>query len=169
MSTILPALSVLFAVVATAVPWGLPADATFILPLIVVMMVFCWRALPGITFSPAVAVLLGLLTDIMSGGPLGYWALLVLIGSSAGGYARGLGAGREVGPLWLVWAGLAIALAVFGWLLASAFFLRWIDWWPIAVGAAASMALFPVVLKGLLWIERGSLGLRASATYRGHA
>jgi hypothetical protein len=78
-----------------------------------------------------------------------------------------LGAGREVGPLWLVWAGLALALAVFGWLLASAFFLRWVDWWPIAVGAAASIALFPVVLKGLLWIERGSLGLRASATYRG--
>jgi len=129
------------AVVATAVPWGLPADATFILPLIVVMMVFCWRALPGITFSPVVAVLLILLTDMMSGGPLGYWALLVLMGSSAGGYARSLGAGREVGPLWLVWAGLAIALAVFGWLLASAFFLRWVDWWPIAVGAAASMGL----------------------------
>ena len=47
MTAALPALSVLFAVLATAVPWGLPADATFILPLVVVMMVFCWRALPG--------------------------------------------------------------------------------------------------------------------------
>ena len=46
MSTIFPALSVLFAVLATAVPWGLPADATFILPLIVVTMVFCWRIIP---------------------------------------------------------------------------------------------------------------------------
>ena len=73
-----PALSVLFAVLATAVPWGLPADATFILPLVVVMMVFCWRALPGATLSPAIAVLLGLLTDVTSGGPLGFWALLLL-------------------------------------------------------------------------------------------
>ena len=57
MSAILPALSVLFAVLATAVPWGLPADATFILPLVVVMMVFCWRALPGTTLSPVIAML----------------------------------------------------------------------------------------------------------------
>jgi rod shape-determining protein MreD len=169
MSTILPALSVLFAVFATAVPWGLPANATFILPLVVVMMVFCWRALPGVTLSPVVAMLLGLLTDIMSGGPLGFWALLVLIASSAGTYARIFGVDREMGPLWLIWTGLAAGLACFGWLLASAFFLRWVDWWPIAFGAAASVALFPVVLKGLLWIERGSLGLGARATYRGRA
>src|SRR4029453_2462563 len=137
MSTLLPALSVLFAVVATAVPWGLPAEATFILPLIVVMMVFCWRAFPGVTLSPVVAMLLGLLTDIISGGPLGFWALLVLIGASAGGYARAFGAGRQLGPLWLIWALLAPVLAIFGWLLASAFFLRWVDWWPIAFGAVA--------------------------------
>ena len=36
MTAALPALSVLFAVLATAVPWGLPGDATFILPLVVV-------------------------------------------------------------------------------------------------------------------------------------
>jgi rod shape-determining protein MreD len=59
-------------------------------------------------------------------------------------------------------------LTCFGWSLASAFFLRWVDWWPIAFGAAASVALFPVVLNGLVWIKRGSL--RASrATYRGLA
>jgi len=169
MSTLLPALSVLFAVIATAVPWGLPPDATFILPLVVVMMVFCWRAFPGATLSPLVAMLLGLLTDIMSGGPLGFWALLALVGSSAGSYARSFGAGREMGRLWLIWTVLTPGLAVVGWLLASAFFLRWVDWWPIAVGAVASVALFPVVLRGLLWIERGNFGLRARATYRGRA
>src|SRR5262249_61552881 len=93
MSTLLPALSVLFAVMATAVPWGLPADATFILPLVVVMMVFCWRALPGVTLSPMVAMLLGLLTDIMSGGPLGFWALFALIGSGAGASCPAFGPG----------------------------------------------------------------------------
>ena len=61
MTAALPALSVLFAVLATAVPWGLPGDATFILPLVVVMMVFCWRALPGTVLPPYLAMLLGLL------------------------------------------------------------------------------------------------------------
>jgi hypothetical protein len=72
-------------------------------------------------------------------------------------------------PLWFIWTVLAPGLTLFGWLLASAFFLRWVDWWPILVGAVASVALFPVVLKGLLWIERGNLGLRARETYRKRA
>jgi rod shape-determining protein MreD len=157
MNAILPALSVLFAVFAAAVPWGLPADATFILPLVVVMMVFCWRALPGTVLPPYVAMLLGLLTDITSGGPLGFWALMTLIAASAGGRAPSLTDGRDLSRLWFVWGMVAGGVACLGWLLASLYFLRWIDWWPIAFGALASIALFPVVLHGLLWIRRGSL------------
>jgi hypothetical protein len=88
MNAMLPALSVLFAVFATAVPWGLPVDATFILPLVVVMMVFCWRALPGTVLPPYLAMLLGLLTDVVSGGPLGFWALMTLIAATAGADRR---------------------------------------------------------------------------------
>jgi rod shape-determining protein MreD len=167
MNKLLPALSVLFAVLATAVPWGLPADATFILPLVVVMMVFCWRTIPGAVLPPAVATLLGLLADIMSGGPLGYWALMALIAATVGGWSKSLGEGRDFGALWLIWIALAGTLACFGWLLASLYFFRWIDWWPIAFGALASIALFPVVLHGLLWIRHGRLGPERSPIYRG--
>ena len=83
MSPILPALSVLFAVLATAVPWGLPADATFMLPLVVVMMGFCWRLMPDAVLPLTACLLLGLLTDVMSGGPLGFFALMALIAASA--------------------------------------------------------------------------------------
>ncbi len=127
MNASLPVLSVLFAVLATAVPWGLPADATFILPLVVVMMVFCWRVLPGASLPPYVAMLLGLLTDVMSGGPLGFWALMALIGAIAGGLTPALGDGHDMKRLWLVWAAVAGIVACLGWLLASLYFLRWID------------------------------------------
>jgi rod shape-determining protein MreD len=166
MTAMLPALSVLFAVFAAAVPWGIPADATFILPLVVVMMVFCWRALPGTVLPPYLAMLLGLLTDITSGGPLGFWALMCLIAATAGGRAQSLTDGRDVSRLWLVWTGVACLVAVIGWLLASLYFLRWIDWWPIAFGALASVVLFPVVLHGVLWIRRGRLLPERTALYR---
>jgi rod shape-determining protein MreD len=157
MNAALPALSVLVAVLATAVPWGLPADATFILPLVVVMMVFCWRALPGTTLPPYLAMLLGLLTDIVSGGPLGFWALMALIGATVGGRTTPLADGQDLNRLWLVWAAVASLVALLGWLLASLYFVRWIDWWPIAFGTLVSIGLFPVVLRGLLWIRRGRL------------
>jgi rod shape-determining protein MreD len=157
MNASLPVLSVLFAVLATGVPWGLPADATFILPLVVVMMVFCWRVLPGAHLQPYVAALLGLLADVMSGGPLGFWALMALTGAIAGGLTPALGDGQDMKRLWLAWAAVAVLVAGLSWLIASLYFLRWIDAWPIAFGALASVALFPVVLHGLLWIKRGRL------------
>jgi len=169
MTKFLPALSVLFAVVATAVPWGLPADATFILPLVVVMMVFCWRAIPGAALPPGAAAGLGLLADLMSGGPLGYWALMCLIGSTVGGRAGSLGESRDFVTHWFIWIALVSLLGCFGWLLASLYYFRWIDWWPIAFGALTSMVLFPVVLYGLLWIRHGRLGPERSAIFRGGA
>jgi rod shape-determining protein MreD len=167
MNAMLPALSVLFAVFATAVPWGLPADATFILPLVMVMMVFCWRALPGTVLPPYLAMLLGLLTDVTSGGPLGFWALMSLIAATAGGLAPSLNDGQDRRRLWLVWGLVAGLIAVLGWLIGSLYFLRWIDWWPIAFGALASIALFPVVLRGVLWIRRGRLRPERGTLYGG--
>lgn len=167
MTHALPALSVLVAVLATAVPWGLPADATFILPLVVVMMVFCWRAIPGTALHPAAAAGFGLLADLLSGGPLGYWALMCLIAATVGRKAGSLREGRDVGLYWLVWVALVSALAVFGWLLASAYYLRWIDWWPIGFGAATSIVLFPLVLYGLLWVRYGRIGHVRNTMFRG--
>jgi rod shape-determining protein MreD len=166
MSAILPGLSVLFAVIAAAVPWGLPGDATFILPLVTVMMVFCWRSIPDAILPPALAMALGLLTDVMSGGPLGFWALLSLIAASAGGLAQPLTKERQYMGLWLAWVGLVSALALLGWLLGSLYFFRWIDWWPVVFGAAASVVLFPVVLHGVLWLRRRSIETNSGAIYR---
>jgi rod shape-determining protein MreD len=169
MTKYLPALSVLFAVVATAVPWGLPADATFILPLVAVMMVFCWRTIPGAALPPAGAVGIGLLADLMSGGPIGYWALMCLIGATVGGRAGSLREGSDFVLHWLIWSALVTVLAGFGWLLASAYYFRWIDWWPIAFGAMTSIVLFPVVMYGLLWVRHGRLGPERNEIFRGGA
>jgi rod shape-determining protein MreD len=166
MNAMLPALSVLFAVFAAAVPWGLPADATFILPLVVVMMVFCWRAIRGAVLPPYLAMLLGLLTDITSGGPLGFWGLMTLIAATVGGRTGPFTDGRDVSRLWIVWTFLVCLVGGLGWLLASLYFFRWIDWWPIAFGAFASVLLFPVVLHGILWIRRGRLLPERAALYR---
>jgi rod shape-determining protein MreD len=167
MNAMLPALSVLFAVFATAVPWGLPGDVTFILPLVMVMMVFCWRTLPGMVLPPYLAMLFGLLADVTSGGPLGFWALMNLIAATAGGLAPSPNDAQDRNRLWFMWGMVAALIACLGWLLASLYFLRWIDWWPIAFGALASVALFPVVLRGVLWIASGRLKSGGGMLYGG--
>ena len=155
MSAYLPALSVFAAALATAIPWGLPAGATFILPMLLMAMVFCWRTLPETAFPVYLALLLGLLTDILSGGPLGFWALMALIAANAGERAPSPGDSQDRNRLWLVWAGVAVSIGVLSWLLGSLYFLRWIDAWPIALGVGVSILLFPVVLRGVVRIKRG--------------
>lgn len=169
MSAVLPALTVLLAVLSTGVPVGLPADATFILPLVVVMMVFVWRAFPHAVLPPVVVMLLGLLTDVVTGGPLGFWGLMALIGASVGARVGPIAERHGAGVLWLVWIPLVMLLAGFGWLLASLYFFRWVDWWPFLFGALASNALFPTVLYLLLKINRAALAPRRKLAYGGHA
>ncbi len=167
MNAILPAASIVVAILATAVPWGLPSDATFVLPLVVVMMVFGCRAIDGAHLPPVAAMLLGLLTDVTTGGPLGFWALIALMASSAAKRTPPLTDRWGYGVLWLVWIPLVSALASFGWLLASFYFFRWVDWHPIGQGAAVSVVLFPAVLSLLLTIKRLSVSSRRRAAYGG--
>ena len=147
MSAIVPSLTVFIAVILASVPWGLPDDATFILPLAAIMTVFCWRAIPGAHLPAVIAVVFGLLLDVTSGGPLGYWALLALAAASVGTHSQPFASRSDWSPLWLVWTGLAATLAVSGWLIALLYYFRWIDWWPIGLGAAASVILFPLVWR----------------------
>jgi rod shape-determining protein MreD len=166
MTRFLPAFSVLIAVIATAVPWGLPADATFILPLLVVMMVFCWRTIPGTELHPAAAAVLGLLADLLSGGPLGFWALMCLIAATVGLTPGSFRERRDLWKNWLAWTALISVIGLFGWLLASLYYLRWIDWWPIVFGVATSIAVFPFVLYGLLWVQSGNIGHSRRTLFR---
>jgi rod shape-determining protein MreD len=166
MTRFLPAFSILIAVIATAAPWGLPADATFILPLLVVMMVFCWRALPGTELHPAAAAILGLLADLLSGGPLGFWALMCLIAATVGLKLGSFRERRNLWKQWLTWTALISVLGLFGWLLASLYYLRWIDWWPILLGVVASIVIFPFVLYGLLWVWTGQIGHSRRTLFR---
>lgn len=148
MNAIVPALSVLLAVLSTSLPLGLPADATFILPFLMVTMVFVWRALHA-ELPAYAAMLFGLLTDITTGGPLGYWGLMALLAATAGELARPFAVQRNFSMLWLTWLPCVTLLATFGWLLASLYFFRWIDHWPFVIAASTSFLLFPAILYWL--------------------
>ena len=148
MNAIVPALSLMLAVLSTSLPLGLPADATFILPFLMITLVFVWHALRA-ELPAYAAMLFGLLTDVTTGGPLGYWGLMALLAASAGSLACPLALQRNVYTLWLAWLPCVTLLATFGWLLASLYFFRWIDHWPFIIAASASFGSFPVVLYGL--------------------
>lgn len=146
------ALAVFAAVVVAAVPWGLPGEATFILPFFTLLLVFLFSA-PRRKMIPAwLAFLAGIATDILTAGPLGYWAFLFTLCHALARLMAHKGPAQSIAALWLQFVIVAACAGVAGWSLASLYYLRIIDWWPIALGAAAAGLLCPFI--GLL-LRRG--------------
>ena len=155
MSGIVPSLVLFLAVVVAAVPWALPAAAGFILPLLLIIIVFLLtiqrkRDLPAITVFAA-----GLLMDVLTAGPLGYWAIIFLLTHTLANYYTKHAGKPRFGKLWFAFAITALTVSIFGWMLASIYFLRLIDWQPMLIGGAVAIALFPLVV----WPFRRSLEL----------
>lgn len=152
---VFPSLVLFLAVVVAAVPWVLPAEASFILPLFLIIVIFLLsllkrRSLPGLSVFAA-----GVLMDILTAGPLGYWAILFLLTFTIAVQYRSRAARPNFTSLWLAFSGTALLAAAAGWALASLYFVRIIDWWPMAIGGVVAIALFPLVA----WPLRHPLGL----------
>jgi len=158
---ILPSLVLLVAVVIAAVPWALPETASFILPLLLIILVFILTVQRGFELPSLSVFAGGLVMDILTAGPLGYWAAIFLLTHTLARLYRDRSAPREFGGLWVAFAGTAIAVSVAGWALASLYFVRIIDWQPMVIASATAIFLFPIIA----WPMRHSLGLTNMAIF----
>lgn len=158
---LLPSLALLLAVFVAAVPWVLPSKASFILPLLLITFVFVLTVQRRWVLPSLSVFIAGLLMDSLTAGPLGYWAIIFLISHTlAALYAR-----RNATPgfamLWLAFAATALVTSISGWALASLYFVRLIDWQPMLIGSAVTVAIFPLIA----WPMRRSLGLAPAGMF----
>lgn len=154
-----PSITVLVAVLVSSVPWGLPASTAFVLPLATGMLIFLHAVRPKVMLPPWVAFLAGVLTDILTGGPLGYWAFVFLVAHGLGRSFPREGAAPRLSGLWPTYALIAAALAALAWTVASAYFVRLIDWRPMLIAVAIVTVLFPLLARAAGYRKR--LGLWA--------
>lgn len=145
MAAMFPTLVLFLAVVIGAVPWGLPGEATFIPPFVTFLLVFLFSAQRKYPLPAVVVFLAGLTTDVLTAGPLGYWAIVYLLGHVPARMARRRRAVHSLSGLWGVFIATTALAASAGWAIASLYYLRLIDWWPIALGALVAVALFPIL------------------------
>jgi len=105
-----PMLQVLGATILFGIPirlWGLQLPE----PVFPMAVVFAWAIIRPSVLAPLAIVLMGLFLDIFWGGPLGLWALCMLIayGLVLGG--RSMTAGQSRLALW-VWYAVVTAIAM---------------------------------------------------------
>jgi rod shape-determining protein MreD len=147
--TVLPALSVLALTFAAILPWGLPSDYRFVLPLLPVVAIYYWTRDDAAWLPEWVLFLCGLLLDVLTQGPLGYWALVYLVAYIAAVYASRSAIESPRGKVALFTTAI-ITVTFFAWLAASAYFLELLDWKPYARGAFFALILAALVQLALV-------------------
>ncbi len=117
-----------------ALPWGLPAADRYFLPLLPVVAI-CYATQSRDAWLPEwVAFLAGLTLDILTNGPLGYWALIYLVAHPIATMNTGVAVRGGVGRFARVGITIVIVTIV-AWAVASAYFFEPLDWVPYATGA----------------------------------
>jgi rod shape-determining protein MreD len=141
-------------VLAAALPWGAPdwlQCSHSLLPLAVIVHWSVEESGPS-----AIAVFLaGLLLDLLSGGPFGYWALLYLTGLALSVHSRSIAQNvdRPVRQI-LLFALVAVVVSGLGWLVSSIYYLYLLPAGPTAMGALAAILAFPAIATLCIWIDR---------------
>lgn len=143
---LLPALVSLLVALAACLPWGAPIPVEFALPLMTMAVIYYWSVHRSDLVPSPFVFGIGLFTDLATSGPLGYWALNLLIAVAVANYGIDRIADRR--DAFAVMAGFALTVTVvssIGWLLSSLFFLRTMPVRPVLLGAIIAITAYPLV------------------------
>lgn len=140
---IIPALTVALATLLAALPWGLSSDSRFLLPMLPYAAIHWWAARRPTLMPEWLAFACGLVTDVLTHGPLGYWSLVFLIGLMFVQVSRAFERTSPIGR-WLHYCATLVLLALVQWLIAAAFFMSAIDWRPFLFGALLAAVVYPL-------------------------
>ena len=147
---LLPALTTFLLILVMILPTGLPMWGMLAPPLTLAAIYYWSLSRPGL-LPPSAAFLLGLVQDLLTGGPPGSTALvLVIVQWVLRGQQRYL-ANRSFPLLWAGFAPVALGAAAIEWLVYAAYTFAIPPIADALVRAGIGFVLFPIV-AGLVLI-----------------
>lgn len=158
---LLPILSSLALVLFGLLPLGLP-HFDVVGPAFALMAVFYWSIFRSDLMTMVGAFAIGLLLDLLSGGPLGLNALALLLVHELGVSQRRVFLGSSFLVNWAAFALVVGAVQPLSWALVSLLHWQPLPVAPLVAQLALSLALYPGIYWLLSRLERR--WLRASVT-----
>jgi rod shape-determining protein MreD len=154
---VVPILSVAALTLLAALPFGMPSDLRFYMPLLPYTAIHYWAVRRPALMPEWAVFLAGLATDVLTHGPLGFWSLMFLIGVVAVDATRDMPDWGAIGR----WGQFCVTLAILGlaeWLVASIYRVELADWRPLVLAAFIAAISYPVIgflLRPLqkLWVR----------------
>jgi rod shape-determining protein MreD len=151
---LIPALTVIIATLIAILPFGAGDMVRTCLSFLPLMTIHYWSARRPHLVPVAVVFVVGLIIDVLTHGPVGFWALLALtaagtaqIETAATGQSTTAGRAAVFALTMVLAAGLC-------WAIASLYTGQTIDVQPFLVAALTAVALYPLMAVLLMPIDR---------------
>ena len=142
--TCIPLILSTFFIFVAVMPYGLPKSG-LMAPVLALISVYYWSVFRPDLLPAGAAFLLGLLVDVLNGGPLGLNALvLILVHWAASGQRRAL-AGKSFAVGWLGYFLISAGAFVIAWVVASSFNAIIIDPLPLLLSHAIGTSAYPLI------------------------
>jgi rod shape-determining protein MreD len=143
-----PAATVFILAILAVLPWGLPAHARFVLPFLPVVAIHYWSSRHSERLSTWVPFAVGIVVDVLTNGPLGYWPLIYLGAMMLGADAQRM-PGTGPAARWALFLAALVGLVIAAWGVASLYHLEFSDWRPFAWALWIGALSYPLLAFGL--------------------
>ena len=141
--TIVPFFSTVLCILFTMIPLGL-SNAFMAPPSFALMAIFTWILVRPSLMPAAAVVVLGLLQDLIWGGPLGLWGVVFLLAYVLTLSQRQFLNGRGFGITWAAFGVVAVVCELLAWIIASLFYWQVMPVLPILSQTILSFAFYPL-------------------------
>lgn len=149
---ILPFISTLVLILLTQLQYKLFfLDNLF--PFLSLVAVYYWCIFKPRLMPVSVVFLLGLLQDILSGGPLGMMALLLILVRIFVVRQGSRFLEREFLFNWLVFIFVSLVFGLLSWVISSIYLKEAQNLWNVFGQSILTIAIFPGVVWGLTWVR----------------
>lgn len=139
----IPALQAMVLLLLALVPLGVPHLAE-VSPMVSVMAVYYWSIYrPDLMPAPA-AFAIGLVQDLLSGGPVGMMALVLVLVQGVCMSQRRVIVSSSFLLGWLLFMVIAAGASLATWMVAAAFYWALFDPRPLLVQLLLTVALYPI-------------------------
>lgn len=127
-------------------------------PALAFAAVYFWVLVRPDLMPPVAVLSIGLLEDLLSGGPPGLWAAGFLAAYALTHRQRDNFAGLSGAGALIAFAGAMLSAGATAYLVASAIYLRFVPLPPLLLESVSTIAFYPLVAQGCAWVHRKLVG-----------
>lgn len=150
----LPAVTVLIAALLAVLPFGADEIPRYILSFMPLAVIHYWSARRPTLLPVPLIFAVGVAIDILTNGPVGYWALLALLTAGLAPADVWLFARSSVASRALDYVLAMLAVAGVAWAIATLYSGANIPARPFLAAALACIVLYPPMALGFMAIDR---------------